>query len=155
MLRRLSVAGNSPVGIKDLRDGHSQMLKYSRRDVLLLQLLLSSSSSKINIFSQQRISNHFRVGGSWPIAKCVSKSHLQIPICTTHVLLYIIACIFSQLEIISFLRLLGSNPPSGKETRAEQLRISIFSRCLGVCMPMGKDLRFLQLNISMYSRFEL
>jgi hypothetical protein len=53
------------------------------------------------------------------------------------------------------LRLLGSNPPSGKEARAGQFSIQISSRWLRVCMPVGKDLRFLHSQISIILRDEL
>jgi len=79
----LSVAGNSPLDVKDLRDGQFQISKYSRRGVLLQQLLVSFSSNKIRIFSQFHISSRFRVGGSWPVAMCVSESHLLIQTCSS------------------------------------------------------------------------
>jgi hypothetical protein len=57
--------------------------------------------------------------------------------------------------IVNSLRLLGSNPPSGKEARVGQPRIKISSRWLRVCMPVGKDLRFSQSRIIIFSRDEL
>jgi hypothetical protein len=59
------------------------------------------------------------------------------------------------LPIVNFLRLVGSNPPSGKEARVGQPLIEISSRWLRVCMPVGKDLRFPQPLIIICSRDEL
>ena len=67
--RCLSVAGNSPLNIMDLKDGQYEINKYSRAYVLLPQLLISSPFTKICMLSQPIIVSLFRVGGSSPVAK--------------------------------------------------------------------------------------
>ena len=59
---------------------------------------------------------------------------------------------FSQSLIESSLRLVGSNPPSGKQTTLGHLFISILLRWHNLCRPSGKDLRFSQFQISSCSR---
>ena len=59
---------------------------------------------------------------------------------------------FSQSQIESSLKLVGSNPPSGKEIKLGQYLISILLRWQSLCRPTGKDFNFAQLAIPRYSR---
>ena len=59
---------------------------------------------------------------------------------------------FSQSSIESSLKLVGSNPPSGKETKLGQSHISILLRWQSLCRPTGKDFNFAHLSISRDSR---
>ena len=59
---------------------------------------------------------------------------------------------FSQYWIERSLKLVGSNPPSGKETKLGQCHISILLRWQSLCRPTGKDFNFAQFVISRISR---
>ena len=62
------------------------------------------------------------------------------------------ASTFSQDWIQSSLKLVGSNPPSGKETKLGQCRMLILLRWQSLCRPTGKDFNFAQLPILRFSR---
>ncbi|GAY32322.1 hypothetical protein CUMW_287450, partial [Citrus unshiu] len=126
--RDSSVAGNSFFENIHVSDGHLLICKPSRRDevylLLLLLLWMPSSTVKVLILSQWRISNHLRLGGSWTPAIYVNELQIQISK-------------ISRDELVSHIH------ASGNDFSASHSLISIFFNLEGRATS-GKETRELQ-----------